>query len=449
MEWSINLEQKKTQKSKFRWWSLLISVLFVAVALGITMYFTNVSYFKNEPNYVNLPFTDITVKDDSNGDVEYAVRDLNKYVKSIKLVGNVTAGPEEFSVYYTSPKSEAGAEANRLEGVATLVDDGIIIEIDRKVGSIAILFSEDRFNQNTDIQSFQIDTTHFEIQIQVILVGILIAILASLPFYYDYSVFGKLLNYAKNSKNYAYLLQNLVSRDITTKYRRSVLGILWSVLNPLLMMLVITMVFQHVFRSDIENFPIYYLTGSLIFNFVVEATNGAMMSILGASSLIKKVYIPKYIFPLEKTIFALVNMLFSLIAVVIIMFFQRFVPSWTIILIPIPILYTFIFCIGLGLILASLNVFFRDISHLWGVFTTAWLYLTPIIYPMNSLPNAVQQIVKLNPLYYYVDYFRQIVMYGTVPNLTTNAVCIFLSLTFLAFGIIIFKKTQDKFILHI
>lgn len=148
---------------------------------------------------------------------------------------------------------------------------------------------------------------------------------------------------------YKYLLHNLISRDLKVKYRRSTLGLLWSVLNPLLMSIVISIVFQNFFKFDVPNFAIYYLTGSLIFNFMNEATSSAMVSIVGNAPLIKKVYIPKYIFPLEKVMFAFVNMLFSMIALVIMMGVTKLGIigsaadlniSWTIVLFFIPMLYT-------------------------------------------------------------------------------------------------------------
>lgn len=253
-------------------------------------------------------------------------------------------------------------------------------------------------------------------------------------------------------KKYRYLLQDLTARDLKVKYRRSVLGFAWSILNPFLMMLVITAVFQNVFKFEVEYFPIYYLTGALLYNFVVEATNGAMMSIIGGASLIKKVYIPKYIFPLEKCIFAFVNMVFSLIAIIIMILILQMPVSWTVLLFPIPMVYTFLFAVGFGLILASGNVFFRDIGHLYGVFTTAWMYLTPIIYPMEVLESMgpwLAVIIKFNPLYHYVNYFRQVIMYATVPTLFTNLVCAFSAIAFLFLGIWVFKKSQDRFILYI
>jgi len=248
---------------------------------------------------------------------------------------------------------------------------------------------------------------------------------------------------------YSYLLINLVRKDITIKYRRSILGILWSVLNPLLMMLVITSVFKNIFKIQIENFPVYYLTGSLIFNFMSEATTGSMMSVLSGGGLIRKVYIPKYIFPLEKCMFALVNCLFSFVAVLVMIPVLRSPLYWTLLFSWIPLLFVLIFSFGLGMILSSLTVFFRDINHLYTVWIVAWMYLTPIIYPVEILPQRLMFIMEINPMYHYVDYFRQLAMEGVFPSLEATMNCFIYSIIFLAFGIVIFKKTQDRFILYI
>jgi ABC-2 type transport system permease protein len=240
-----------------------------------------------------------------------------------------------------------------------------------------------------------------------------------------------------------------VQRDLKVKYRRSVLGYLWSVLNPLLMMIVLTLVFSHLFRITIQNFPAYLLTGQAVFNLFSEATTGSLTSIVSSSPLIKKVYLPKYIFPLEKCLFALVNTCFSLVAVLIILIVTGVNINWTILLFWIPILYVFVFATGVGLILASLNVFFRDMAHLYGVVIMAWMYLTPIIYPVDMLPPMMQRLMNFNPLHYYVDCFRQLVLYGNLPQMSTHVICISLAITSLVLGVVIFKKTQDKFILHI
>ncbi|MBO5453546.1 MAG: ABC transporter permease [Clostridia bacterium] len=253
----------------------------------------------------------------------------------------------------------------------------------------------------------------------------------------------------QNFYKYRYLLFDLVIKDLKIKYRRSVLGFAWSILNPLLMMVVITAVFQNVFKSNIENFPVYYLTGYLFFSFLTEATNMSMRSVMGAASLIKKVYIPKYLFPLEKCIFCFVNMLLSFVAVIIVMLVLRVPITPTFFAFPIPMLYLFVFTVGLSLFLAAANVFFRDIEHLYGVFTTAWMYLTPIFYPMEMLPDFMTNVLRFNPLYHYVLYFRAIVLGNHMPDLHSNLVCMGFSLIMLIIGIAFFKKKQDKFILYI
>jgi ABC-2 type transport system permease protein len=269
------------------------------------------------------------------------------------------------------------------------------------------------------------------------------------------TIFGSLISIPKLKRywpafrKYCPLLLCLVSRDVKVKYRRSVLGILWSVLQPLFIMLIITAVFSNVFRIEVENYPVYYITGSFIFNFVLEATSISLTSIIGAAPLIKKVYIPKYIFPLQKCLFALVNMAFSLIAVAIVYLILQTEVHPTMGLFFVPMIYAAVFSFGLSLILSALEVFFRDVAHLYAVWATAWMYLTPILYPLNILPQFLQDILQLNPLVYYVNYARDVMMYGVVPGLNENLVCIGFALSTLLVGLLVFKKAQDRFILHI
>ncbi len=248
---------------------------------------------------------------------------------------------------------------------------------------------------------------------------------------------------------YRSLLVDLVSRDLKTKYRRSILGILWSVLNPLLMMLVLTAIFSNIFRFDIQDFPVYYLTGYILFNFVSETTNFSMVSIIGATGLIKKVYIPKILFPLEKCLFSLVNFAFSLIAAVIVFLIVGVTPSRTMLLFFVPVLYLLIFNFGFGLILATVNTFFRDVGYLYNVFVTLWMYLTPIIYPITALPDWMRRIVRVNPLYHYVEYFRAVTLYNTIPSLGDNLICIAYALIFLFIGVTVFQKKENKFIFYV
>ena len=252
-----------------------------------------------------------------------------------------------------------------------------------------------------------------------------------------------------NFVKYYDLLIELVLRDIKVKYKRSVLGFAWSILNPLLMMIVMSIVFSTIFRSDIKNFPMYLITGQVIFSFFSEATNSAMMSIIGNGGLIKKVYIPKYIFPLSKVMFSFSNMIFSLVAVVIVAIATKLPITPAILLFPLPLIYVFIFSLGVGLLLASYAVFFRDLLHLYGIILLIWTYLTPIFYPITILPPNIRLLLKFNPLYVFISNFREIVLYGNVPSLFSNLLCIAYAILALIIGTLAFRRTKDKFIFYI
>lgn len=249
---------------------------------------------------------------------------------------------------------------------------------------------------------------------------------------------------------YIPLLRELVVRDIKVRYRQSVLGILWTVLNPLLMMVVMSIVFSKLFGNTIENYSIYYLSGFILYTFLNEATTTALFSVVYNSALTKKVYIPKYLFPLSKIVSAMVNLFFSFCALVIVMILTGTRIFWTIILSFLPALYLAVFCCGLGLILTTMNVFFRDIGHFYSIVTLIWMYLTPLFYPETLLvDNGMDFLLKVNPLYHNVCYFRMLALDGVVPSLRYNLLCIIPGIVLLVLGIVIFRKRQDEFILYI
>lgn len=253
----------------------------------------------------------------------------------------------------------------------------------------------------------------------------------------------------KEIYKYRELLAELVKRDIKIKYRRSILGILWSVLNPLLFMIVSTIVFSTIFKNDIENFPIYFLCGQIIFTLFSDSTSLAQVSILGNGALIKKVYIPKYIFPISKVCSGLVNSGFSLIAIIIMFIFIQYKPPLTVLGIIIPIVYVFLFSIGVGMLLSALAVFFRDTIHLYGVFITVISYFSALFYPAEIIPEQFQIFLRYNPIYLFIDYFRQLILYGVMPGLATNIICICYCVLALLIGYYVFKKSENKFILYI
>lgn len=245
------------------------------------------------------------------------------------------------------------------------------------------------------------------------------------------------------------VLSSLVSKDFKRKYRRSVLGVVWSVLNPLLMMVVLTAVFSYIFRFQIEHFPLYLILGNILFGLMSGATSTGMVSIVESASLIKKIRIEKMIFPIEKVIFALVNFVFSLVAAVCVMIYLQVFPSWQIIMLPALLVFVTVFSAGLSLLLSALGVFFRDVFHLWEVFIMAWTYATPLFYPMEMLDSWMQNLMLFNPMYHYVTYFRDITMWGIMPGFKEQLICLgFAVVTFLV-GFIVFRKTEKKFILYV
>ena len=253
---------------------------------------------------------------------------------------------------------------------------------------------------------------------------------------------------------YRALINQLVQRDIKTKYRRSVLGLLWTVLNPLLMMTVLSSVFSYFFSryGDVENFPVYLLCGQVIFNFFNESTSIAMGSIVHSGELIKKVYVPKYLFPITKVMSSGVNLLSSMIALVIVMVATRSRVTPTVLLAVFPLLYVLLFSTGVSLFLSAAAVSFRDLMHLYSVVTTAWMYLTPVIYPMSILDGAPKWavfIINANPLTAFIKIFRAVVLDGVTAPWILHVQSIVWCVIALVIGSLVFKKSQDKFILKI
>ena len=246
-----------------------------------------------------------------------------------------------------------------------------------------------------------------------------------------------------------FILSSLVGKDFKIKYRRSVLGVLWSVLNPLLMMVVLTIVFSTLFRFDVQYYPVYLILGQTLFTFMSDATTSAMGSILESAPLIKKIRINKWIFPLEKVTFALVNFGFSFLAAIAVMIYYHITPTVNLIFFPLLIVCIYVFSLGLGLLLAALAVFFRDIVHLWSVLLTAWTYATPLFYPFEILPEWAMPIMKWNPMYYYVNVLRESVLWGQTPAGKELIICAVCAIIALALGAFVFNKLQRKFILYV
>lgn len=265
--------------------------------------------------------------------------------------------------------------------------------------------------------------------------------------------------FAKNEfEKDAFILKQLVTKDFKIKYRRSVLGVAWSVLNPLLMMIVMAIVFSTIFAQGRngsitpEMYPLYLIVGNITFSVMSESTNQALMSIIGAAPLLKKVKVHRWVFPVQKVLFSLVNFAFSLVAVALVMIWFRVAPSWHLILLPVALVLLMGFCMGVGMLLSALTVFFRDVMHLWTVVITAWTYITPIFWTTDfiaQMPHLVRVLVYANPMFNYIQFMRDIFLFRTTPTLFTVGMCVAWAVIALALGYFVFHKNEHKFILYI
>ncbi len=257
------------------------------------------------------------------------------------------------------------------------------------------------------------------------------------------------ITYFRNFKKYSYLLTILVKRDIKKKYKGSTLGILWSLLNPLLQMTVLTIIFSTLFHNEIRNFPLYMIAGRLFFDFFSSGTNTAMRSIYGSANLLTKVYLPKYIMTLSRVIANFLIFCISLLDLLLVMIFTGAEFTIHLVYVPLYLILLLLFTSGVSLILATLATFFRDIEHLYGVFTMMLMHFSALFYPANIIPAKYHFLLQLNLLYYYISGFRQIVYNGGSPDFINLISCLIIAIISFVIGLIVFEKNQDKFIFYI
>ena len=261
-----------------------------------------------------------------------------------------------------------------------------------------------------------------------------------------------------NFKKYRFLMNELISRDFKVKYKRSVLGVVWSLLYPILMMIVMAVVFSQMFKFKVEgqNYLVYLMTGIIMFNYFSEASNNGMTSIVVNFGLLNKVYIPKYIFPLSKCLFVGINFLLTLIpwiGLIIASYFGlgEYVCHFNIyyLILPYVFLCLFLFTVGISFLLSAVSVLLRDMFYIYGIILMIWQYVTPVFYSIQIIPESLQKIFKLNPLYQFLEGARQIVINGHAPDGTLLITMGLWAIGMLLLGSIVFKKNQDKFIYYI
>lgn len=245
-------------------------------------------------------------------------------------------------------------------------------------------------------------------------------------------------------RQYFFVVHELTAREIKRKYARSSLGIIWSVLNPLLTMVVMSLVFSTMFRRSIENFPIYYLTGQIFWTLFSTATNSAMTALVDNKNLLIKAKLPKHTFIFSRIYTALVNFGYTCIAYVLMLLVFRISPSWSMLLFLVPVLNLLAFSMGIGYVLSVAYVFFADIKYLYSVLLTLVMYLSAIFYPVSQLPDAVRAVVECNPIYASIAFARECVMYGRIPDSSMWVKLIAWSVGSMAVGMLVFRRKENQ-----
>ena len=258
-----------------------------------------------------------------------------------------------------------------------------------------------------------------------------------------------MLHLIKEVVRYRELIWALALKDLHVRYKRSVLGFLWALLNPLLMMIILTVVFSTIMRFSINNYAVFLISAYLPWNFFSQALSYSVESIVNNGELLKKLAIAKSIFPIAAILANIINFVLSLIPLLILLLVLRFPIHWTWIYLPLPFILLILFTLGFGFFCSAANVFFRDVSHIIQIALSALFYFTPIIYSIDFIPPKYQLLFHLNPLFYILDGFRKAIYFGTLPSLEIITVSLVSSFLFLMVGYWVFRRYQDTFVFYL
>lgn len=246
-----------------------------------------------------------------------------------------------------------------------------------------------------------------------------------------------------------FLLKQLVKRNLTSKYKDSVLGIFWSFINPLCIMLIFTAIFSVLFRFQIKNFPVYFLTGRVVYDFFIAATNGAMRSVRGNAGILKKIYVPRYMFAVASISYEFINFLISLVILFLVMIITGAQFHITTLFAIVPLILLILMITGVGLILAVLHTYFSDVGYIYSIFTLLLMYASALFYPMEIVPADIQMIFTLNPMYVVITSFRDTIMYGILPEISSLIYLAVFSIMIFGVGFLLFRIHEKKLTLEL
>lgn len=258
-----------------------------------------------------------------------------------------------------------------------------------------------------------------------------------------------MLEKIRTLKKHQFLFEELVKRDFKRKYKRTILGVGWSVLAPLLQLLVMRLVFTQFFGRTMEHYTTYLFCGNLVFSYFSESSSQGMQSLMGNVGIFTKVNVPKYLFLFSKNVQTLINFGITLIVFFIFCAFDQITFTWLFIFLIYPIILLLFFNLGVGMILSAMFVFFRDIQYLWSIFTQLLMYMSAIFYDIANYDAAQQQLFLLNPVYVFIYYFRQIVLYQTIPSVGYHLWMLGWVVLVLGIGSVMYKKYNTRFLYYV
>jgi ABC-type polysaccharide/polyol phosphate export permease len=246
-----------------------------------------------------------------------------------------------------------------------------------------------------------------------------------------------------------FLFSELVKKDFKTKYKRTILGMGWSLLSPLLNLLVMKIIFEQFFGRGMDNFTTYLFAGNLVYGYFRESTSSGMSALNGNAEIIRSVNISKYLFLISKNVSSLINFGLTLVIFFLFAIIDGVTFHINFFLLVYPIMCLLVFNIGVGFILSALYVFFKDVQYLYDIFVTLLMYLSAIFYTIDTLPYEVQRLFRLNPIFTYIQYFRNIVLFNTVPSVNLHLLCAVYAVSMAAIGMIVYYRYKSKFIYYL
>jgi ABC-2 type transport system permease protein len=244
---------------------------------------------------------------------------------------------------------------------------------------------------------------------------------------------------------FKYLIYNLVLRDLKVKYKGSTLGFLWSLLNPLLMIVVYTVAFKYVMKIKVPNFPIFLFSALLPWNFLSSTLSMGVTSITGNSNLVKKVYFPREVLPLSIVLVNLFHFCLSFLVLIPALLFFKIIPGFSFLFLVVIVFFQTLFVLGLTLLASALDVYYKDVKHFLEVLLNLWFWLTPIIWPLNLVPEKLQDYVYLNPFTAFVQAYRDIILHNQFPNPFILIILVVTGILVFLLGAAVFQKKQRRF----